>query len=144
MYPSVLVVGQSDARLADTRNALASGGLTNPVVSCRDAVDAAAYMLGQPPFSDSGAHPHPAVVVTDLRLQRGSGLDVLRVLRSHLTLRGTPAVVLADDAAEDEIASAQELGAAAFLSSAMACDVLLGVIRDTGVPWSVGRIPSTA
>lgn len=144
MFPSVLVVGQSEARLAATRTALAAGGLTNPVVSCRDAADAAAYLLGRPPFSDTGAHPQPAVVVTDLRLQRGSGLDVLRLLRSHLTLRGTPVIVLGDDADETEIAAAQDLGAAAFLSSAMACDVLLGVIRDTGVPWSVGRLPSLA
>ncbi len=144
MYPSVLVVGQDDARLAATRTALAAGGLTNPVVSCSDAVDAAAYVLGRPPFADRTAHPQPAVVVTDLRLGRGSGLDVLRLLRSHLTLRGTPVVVLADGAEEHEITAAQELGAAAFLSSTMACEVLLGVIRDTGVPWSVGRLPSTA
>ncbi len=144
MYPSVLVVGQDSARLAATRTALAAGGLTNPVVSCNDAVDTAAYLLGRPPFADQAAHPQPAVVVTDLRLGRGTGLDVLRLLRSHLTLRGTPVVVLADGAEESEITAAQELGAAAFLSSTMACDVLLGVIRDTGVPWSVGRLPSTA
>ena len=58
--------------------------------------------------------------------------------------RRAPVVVLADDADENEISAAQDLGAAAFLSSEMACDVLLGVIRDTGVPWSVGRLPSTA
>jgi CheY-like chemotaxis protein len=144
MYPSVLVVGQNDARLAATRAALAAGGLTNPVVSCRDAVDAAAYMLGRPPFGDPVDHPQPAVVVTDLRLPRGTGLDILRLLRTHLTLRGTPVVVLADGASEEDILAAQDLGAAAFLSSTMACDVLLGVIRDTGVPWSVGRLPSSA
>lgn len=139
MHPSVLVIGHDDDRLQATRDALALGRLTNPVVACRDAVDARDYVLGRSPYSNRAAHPLPAVVVTDLRLARGSGLDVLRVVRSHLSLRRTPVVVIADDALDHEIAEVQHLGAAAFLSQHVAADVLLGVIRDTNVPWSVGR-----
>lgn len=143
MYPTVLVVGHDADRLQATRDALALGRLTNPVVACDDAVAARDYVLGRGAYADREAHPLPAVVVTDLRLPRGSGLDVLRAVRSHLTLRRTPVVVVADvDAGVDEreIAEVQHLGAAAFLARDVAADVLVGVIRDTGVPWSVGRV----
>ncbi len=140
MHPSVLVIGHDDERLRATREALAAGGLANPVVACHDAIDARAYVLGRPPYDDRVLHPMPAVVVTDLRLPRGSGLDVLRLVRSHLSLRRTPVVVVADRADDMEIAEAQHLGAAAFLAQHVAADVLLGVIRDTGVPWAVGRV----
>lgn len=145
MHPSVLVVGHDDDRLQATRDALALGRLTNPVVACRDAVEARDHVLGRGVYADRAAYPLPAVVVTDLRLPRGSGLDVLRTLRSHLALRRTPVIVIADvsedrEAQEREIAEAQHLGAAAFLAQHVAADVLLGVIRDTGVPWSVGRV----
>ncbi len=109
-----------------------------------DAVEAADFILGRPPFGDRRESPQPAVVVTDLHLTRGSGLDVLRLLRGHLTSRNTPVVILADGATTAEIQSAQQLGAAAFLSAAIAPSVLLGVIRDTGVPWSVGRLAAPA
>lgn len=139
MLPSVLVIGHDDDRLQATRDALAFGRLTNPVVACHDAVEARSYVLGRPPYADRTTHPLPAVVVTDLRLSRGSGLDVIRVVRSHLSLRRTPVIVIADEAEEHEIAEVQHLGAAAFLAQHVAADVLIGVIRDTGVPWSVGR-----
>ena len=139
MHPCVLVVGHDPDRLQATRDGLSLGRLTNPVVACADAVEARDYVLGRPPYADRAAHPLPAVVVTDLHLARGSGLDVLRVVRSHLTLRRTPVVVVADEATDEEITEVQHLGAAAFLAQHVAADVLLGVIRDTGVPWSVGR-----
>ena len=140
MHPSVLVIGHDDERLQATRDTLAAGRLANPVVACRDAVEARAYVLGRPPFDDRVLHPLPAVVVTDLRLPRGSGLDVLRLVRSHLSLRRTPIIVVTDHADDQEIAEAQHLGAAAFLAQHVTADVLLGVIRDTGVPWAVGRV----
>lgn len=140
MQSAVLVVGQAPSRLEATRDALGRGGLTNPVVSVPDAVAAHAYLQGRPPYDNRAAYPLPAVVVTDLRLPVGSGMDVLRHVRSHLGLRRTPIVVISDGASDQEIAEAQRQGAAAVLSHQVAADVLLGVIRDTGVPWSVGRM----
>lgn len=140
MHPPVLVVGHDDDRLRATRDALALGRLTNPVVAVADAGDASAYVLGHPPFDDREAHPLPAVVVTDLHLPGGSGLDVLRTVRSHLVLRRTPVVVIGDDASQEEITAAEQLGTAAFLGQHVAAQVLVGVIRDTGVPWAVGHV----
>ena len=140
MQPAVLVIGQSSPRLEATRDALDHGGLTNPVVSVPDAVLARAYIEGRAPYENRSAYPLPAVVVTDLTLPVGSGLDVLRHVRSHLALRRTPIVVISDGATDEEIAEAQRQGAAAVLSHHVAAEVLIGVIRDTGVPWSVGRM----
>jgi DNA-binding NarL/FixJ family response regulator len=140
VQPSVLVIGHDADRLQATRDGLALGRLTNPVVGLNDATEARDYVLGRPPYDDREQHPLPAVVVTDLHLSEGSGLDVLRLVRSHLSLRRTPVIVVADEAAEHEIDEVQHLGAAAFLAQHLAADVLLGVIRDTGVPWAVGRV----
>ncbi|GAB2780085.1 hypothetical protein GCM10027020_37000 [Nocardioides salsibiostraticola] len=140
MQPAVLVVGQSLSRLEATRDALDQGGLTNPVVSVRDAPMARAYIRGHAPYDNRSAYPLPAVVVTDLTLADGSGLDVLRSVRSHLSLRRTPVVVVSDGASAAEISEAQLQGATAVLSHHVAADVLLGVIRDAGVPWSVSRM----
>ncbi|WP_134766820.1 response regulator [Nocardioides sp. 1609] len=142
MHPPVLVIGQDEARLRSTRDAFVRERLTNPVVGVADAVAARAYILGHAPYADRDRHPLPAVVVTDLHLPRGGGLDVLRTVRSHLSLRRTPVILVGDESSdvdEDEIAEARQLGAAAVLGRRVAVDVLVGVIRDTGVPWTVGH-----
>lgn len=144
MHPSVLVIGHDAARLQSTSDALALGRLANPVVGCRDAVEARAFVLGRSPYTDRVRHPLPAVVVTDLRLPVGTGIDVLRLVRSHLVLRRTPVIVVADEATDAEIAEVHQLGAAAFLAQQVAAEVLLGVIRDSAVPWAVGRVEQPA
>ena len=117
---------------------MAFGRLLNPVVACRDADEVTRYVQGRAPYDARGAHPLPAVVLTELHLPGGSALDVLRLVRSHLSLRRTPVIVVADEATEQEIDEVHQLGAAAFLDRGVAADVLLGVIRDTGIPWAIG------
>lgn len=140
MQPSVLVVGHDEDRLQATRDSLALGGLTNPVVACRDAVEASDYVRRRAPFDDAARYPLPAVVVTDLHPGLTSAVDVLRVVRNHTALRRAPVIVVADLPTDNEIAALHDLGAAAVLGRDVAASVLVDVIRDTGVPWSVGRV----
>ena len=100
-------------------------------------MEATDYVHGRPPYDDRAVTPAPVVVVTALHLPRGSGLDVLRVVRSNLCDRRTPVIVVADDAEESEIDEVHRLGAAAFLDGSVAADVLLDVIRDTHIPWAL-------
>lgn len=138
MHPPLLVVGHDELRLQATRDALHYGRLLNPVVECAGLEELTAYVQGQAPYDDRATHPLPAVVLTELHLDRGTAADVLRAVRNQLTLRRTPVIVVADEATEQEIDEVHRLGAAAFLDRGVAVDVLVGVIRDTDVPWAVG------
>ncbi len=141
--PPVLLVGQDADRVRGTSEAFAAGGLLNPVVECADGDEATAYLLGQGPYADRQTHPLPAVVVSDLRLERGSGLEVLRTVRRHLNTRRTPVIVVAAEATDEEIAEVHRLGAAAHLSQAVAVHSLLDIIRDLGMPWSISRVEAS-
>ncbi len=144
MHPPLLVVGHDELRLQATRDALDFGRLLNPVVACRDASEAAHCLQVPAPEACAGEHRLPAVVLTELHLPDGSGLDVLRLVRSHLSLRRTPVIVIAEDAEDHEIDAVHAHGATAFLDRSVAADVLLGVIRDTGTPWALGSYADTA
>lgn len=140
MHAPILVVGQSSDGLRRTRDDFISGGLVNPVVACDDAAHAEAYVLGHGEYAQRDIHPLPAVVVTELRLPAGSGTDVLRVVRGHLTLRRTPVVVVGGEPDSAEIAEVHRLGATAYLSQPVATQALLEVIRGLGMPWSITRL----
>lgn len=140
MYAPVLVVGQAADAVRRTRDDFISGGLINPVTSCEDSQDSAAYVLGLGEYARRDVHPLPAVVVTELRLPLGSGLDVLRTVRSHLTLRSTPVIVIGGDPDDQEIAELHRAGATAYLSASVASCALLDVIRGLNMPWSIDRL----
>ena len=56
---------------------------------------------------------HPQVVVTDLQLQDGTGLDIVRRIRQHSKTVGL--VVLTMHAGDDQIFASMEAGASAFV-----------------------------
>ncbi len=138
-HAPVLVVGHDADSLEATRDALAFGRLMNPVTGCDDIADLRAYVEGRAPHTPREAHPLPAVVVTELRLPTGDASDVLRLVRGHLALRRVPVVVVADGATAAEIADITALGATAFLDRSVAADVLLSVLRDADLPWSLSH-----
>lgn len=133
-HAPVLVIGHDEICLEATRDALAFGRLVNPVVACDDLSDLESYL---------GRHLLPAVVVTEMRLATGTASDVLRLVRSNLALRRTPVVVVADGATADEITDVTALGATAFLDRGVAVDVLVGVLRDVDLPWSISHPSAT-
>lgn len=58
----------------------------------------------------------PALVLLDLNLPDGSGLDVLRAIRSDVRLAATPVFMLSADATEESTLRARELGATRFIT----------------------------
>ena len=129
MHPPLLVVGHDELQLQATRDALLFGRLLNPVVACTDVAEATSY---------AQEHPAPAVVLTELTLPDGGAADILGLISGHAFLSGTPVIVVSEDATEDAIAEVHQLGAAAYLDRSLAVDVLVDVIRDTGIPWAFG------
>ncbi len=137
---AVLLVGKGPAAVRRTRDELLSGGLTNPVVACADGDEASTYLLGLGSHSRGDLHPLPAVVVTELRLRLGSGLEVLRTVRDHCALSRTPVIVVGGDPGDDELAELHRRGADAYLSRHVADHALLDVIRGLHLPWSIDRV----
>ena len=138
-YSPVTVIGHDDLCVQATRDALTSGNLLNPVRACDDVTDFEDYVLGTAPYLPREEHPLPAVVLTELHLPSGTAMDVLRMVRGNLALRGTPVVVVSTGATDSEIAEITALGATAYLDRGVATEVLVGVLRDSGMPWSLGH-----
>jgi len=136
MTSYVLQVGDA-GRYQSVRRSCDEAGLANPVSRCRN-LDETHRLLGLHSQVQLGAPlARPAVIVVDLRLSDGSGLDLLREVRSHLGLRRTPVVVVGDDATDEEITEVHRWGQAAYLSAAMMAWTLLDVVRDMNLPWSL-------
>lgn len=75
-----------------------------------------AYLAGDAPYENRGAHPMPALVLLDLKLPRRSGFEVLQWLRSQPAgLNRLPVIVLTSSRHSTDVNRAYDLGANSYL-----------------------------
>ena len=74
-----------------------------------------AYLAGDAPYENRGAHPMPAVLLLDLKLPRRSGFEVLQWVRSQPGLNRLPVVILTSSRHSTDINRAYDLGANSYL-----------------------------
>ena len=77
---------------------------------------------------DAVGRKHPALVISDLRLPDGSGLDVVRAARG--ILNPPPVIVVTRHASEHNRRAALAAGASTFLSKPFTTSALMAAVRS--------------
>jgi CheY-like chemotaxis protein len=90
-------------------------GLSRPPHIARDGQEAIAYLSGEPPFHDRQAHPFPEIIISDLKMPRSSGFDLLKWLREHSEMMVIPTLVWSSSADPRDVKHAYCLGANGYL-----------------------------
>src|SRR5262245_13987366 len=76
----------------------------------RNGEEAIRYLKGEHEFSDREKYPFPDLFVTDLKMARLSGLDVLAWLKGHEEYQRLPKIVVSASCAESDVDQAYRLG----------------------------------
>jgi DNA-binding response OmpR family regulator len=135
--PPILVVEDDPAQAEILRRVLRRARLANPVQTATTVADASAFFDAAPPVDDSGHSPRPVLVLLDLRLPDGSGLNVLRRIRREHDQHAMPVVVLSGSADAEDIDVAFEVGANSYLVKPVAFDALIDTLENLGLPWAI-------
>jgi CheY-like chemotaxis protein len=61
-----------------------------------DGADAIAYLQGEAPYRDRKRYPLPHVLVTDLKMPRIDGFELIEWMRQHERFKTTPIVVISN------------------------------------------------
>ena len=96
------------------RRALIKLGITTFQI-VRDGQEGVAYLAGEGPYANRSRYPLPGFIITDLKMPRLNGLEVLLWLRKQEKLRLIPTLVLTSSRAERDVASAYGFGANSYL-----------------------------
>jgi CheY-like chemotaxis protein len=89
--------------------AIKKAGILNGIVHVKDGEEAINYLKST--CQDS---PLPSVFITDLKMPKVSGFDVLLWIRQHIDPVPFPIIVLSGSSQEEDKARALELGAGAY------------------------------
>lgn len=126
----ILLVEDNPVDLDLTLRAFAKRNMLNPVNVTRDGAEALAWI----PRWEAG-ESWPSLILLDLKLPKIDGLEVLRQLKSHATLRTIPVVVLTSSEEDSDIQTAYSLGANSYIVKPVNFDKFMDVAVQVELYW---------
>ena len=131
---AILFVEDSDPDFYLFAAALHRIGLTCRLVRVEDGLEAAEYLSGRNGFTDRARYPLPGLIITDLKMPRMNGFELLEWLACS-GFRHIPVAVFSGcDNATDRERSIQ-LGACAFYGKPTSMPALDAIARSVGEKW---------
>lgn len=109
----------------------------NPVAVARDGAEALTMLLGD----GHEDQDMPTLILLDLNLPKVDGLEVLRRIRADPRTRVVPVVVLTSSMLKEDLHSAYELGANAYVRKPVGFSEFTEVIQTVNGFWLVLNEP---
>jgi CheY-like chemotaxis protein len=128
----ILLVEDNPMDVDLTLRAFKRRRVTNTIHVARDGEEALAWI----PRWEAG-EPWPAVILLDLKLPKVDGLDVLRQLKEHPTLRVIPVVVLTTSGEGADVTSAYQLGVNSYIVKPVEFEKFMDVSEKLDLYWTV-------
>src|SRR5215831_15751037 len=128
--PLILVVEDSPDDEALMVRALGKAAIAMQVVVVRDGAEALHYLL-----SENHAHRRPRVVLSDLKLPKVNGLELLRCLRADDRTATLPVVLFSSSTQHADLQQASALGANSYIRKPVDYQLFADVVRQIGEYW---------
>ena len=112
---TVLLVEDSPEDAFFIRRALQRSAFHGLVHHVQDGQQAIDYLSGQNGFRDRSKYPLPHVVLTDIKMPRVGGFELVQWIREHEEFQQLPVAMLTSSQLEKDRELARSLGVCAFL-----------------------------
>lgn len=136
----ILLVEDDSNDIELTLTALEEYNLSNEIVVARDGVEALDYLFCRGSFANRPAG-HPIVIMLDLKLPKLDGVQVLRQIKTDLTLRLIPVVVLTSSRESQDLAECYKLGANAYVVKPVRFSEFIEAVKHIGIFWAMINEP---
>jgi len=113
--PTILFVDDSESDTLLIQLALEQAGFPVSAQFVADGISAMEYLNGEGPYRDRARYPTPHVLVTDLKMPRTTGFELLQRLRAEAKWRGLPVIVFSGSDQVKDRQRALELGADSYV-----------------------------
>ena len=138
---AILVMEDDENDALLLKRALKRLNVPNPVHIVSDGEEGIAYITGQGKYADRAQFPFPGFIITDLKMPRRSGLDVLSWLSDHEEYRVIPTLVLTSSKEETDVAKAYGFGANSYMVKPTDFQDLEKIMRLIHDYWAICEKP---
>lgn len=108
---------------------------------CVDGNEATAYLRGDKAFSDRLKYPFPNMLITDLKMPRCNGFELLERMKEEHRCSLFPRVVLSASAEERDVRRAFQIGANCYLQKPARFEDLVTMVRRLCEFWHETLVP---
>jgi CheY-like chemotaxis protein len=133
----IMLVDDNEMDVDLTLRAFERAKLTNPVVVARDGEEALAWI----PRWEAG-EPTPIVILLDINMPKVDGLEVVRAIKAHPTLRVIPVVMLTTSSVTPDVKAAYLNGANSYIVKPVDFDKFQEVATQIELYWAVMNTPA--
>jgi CheY-like chemotaxis protein len=134
---TILLVEDDPSDIDLTKRALEKGHILNKLVVASDGQEALDYLLGKGAYAGRDIFDLPALTLLDLKLPKVPGLDVLRRIRSEVSTRRMPVVILTSSRQEQDMAASYDLGVNSYIRKPVDFQQFVQSVAQLGLYWLV-------
>jgi CheY-like chemotaxis protein len=139
--PTLLIVEDDPNDQLILRRGFAKIGMTGPIHTANDGLDAIAYMMGEGRYSDRQKFPYPTFIITDLKMPGADGFAVLEFLKANPEWAVIPTVVFSSSTDLDDIKKAYCLGASSYHVKPGNHEALIHQLIVLNAYWRTCEVP---
>ncbi|MBK7876161.1 MAG: response regulator [Planctomycetes bacterium] len=132
---TLLLVEDDPNDVVLVQRALRRAGLALQVRSAGSVAQARAYLTGELPYADRAANPIPSMILLDLKMPGGSGIDLLTWMRARADTRRIPVIILSSSKEQGDVDRAYDAGCNSYLVKPVAFDALQEMFVAFGRYW---------
>ena len=138
---TVMLVDDSEDDLLLMDHATEAAGVDNPIVQLRDGQAAIEYLSGSGEYGNRERYPIPCLVITDLKMPKLDGFDLLKWMSQRPDFDSIPKIVVSSSSEERDRKRAHHLGACAYFQKPLELHRLVELVRHLDDTWISKRCP---
>jgi CheY-like chemotaxis protein len=131
----ILLVEDDENDVFLLRNVFEQTGITNPFHVVSNGQMAIDYLDGNGHFADRDKYPLPCLVLTDLKLPKKSGLEVLQWIRHQPDLKKLVVIIFSSSDLHQDVELAYEFGANAYIQKVANTNQLREIVQSFKRWW---------
>jgi len=101
------------------------------------------YLKRNGHYADESLHPFPQIILLDLNMPKKDGREALRELKTDVTLKSIPVIVLTTSMEEKDVINSYELGVNSYIIKPVTYSGLVEFTRVLGKYWfEIAELPN--
>jgi CheY-like chemotaxis protein len=111
------------------KRAIRKAGASVSLQHVENGEEAMSYLLGEGFYCDRERYPFPALIVTNMKMPRMNGLELLTWIKQQPTLKHLPVLVMSSSENPDEMSKVATLGGSSYFVKTSSLDTLKEVVK---------------